>query len=95
MFKGDLRCSLKCSNLDQLDQQSHLLHCEAVKAFLTSGEKSEAQGVEYSHIYGTLEQQSKVVLVLSRLLEIREGLLEQEGLPMGGITGPIPTITVL
>ena len=31
MFKGDLRCSLKCSNLDQLDQQSHLLHCEAVK----------------------------------------------------------------
>ena len=95
MYKGDLRCYIKCSNPEAFDQQSHILHCETIKAHLSTEEQIEAQETEYAHIYGSLEQQKKVAVVLSRLLEIREELLEQESLPMGEITGPISTITVL
>ena len=73
----------KCSNPQAVDKQSHLIYCEAIKPQLSSEEVLEAQGVEYTHIYGTLEQQEKVVLLLSRLVEIREGLLEKESLPVG------------
>ena len=81
MYKEDLRCRLKCSNPQAVDKQSHLIYCEALKPQLSSEEVLDAQGVEYAQIYRTLEQQENVVLLLSRLLEIREGLLES--LPVG------------
>ena len=57
---------------------------------LNAEESIDASKVEYDHIYGSVEEQRGVILILARLLDIREEMLEErEGrLPVGLNTGP-------
>ena len=56
-------------------------------------EKEILSNVSYGFLFGSLEQQRQVAVVLDRLLEIRDELLKNERLPVGLNTGPISTIT--
>ena len=92
MYGQNLSCPLKC---DAVDSQSHLLVCPVLLAELDSSEEETARSVHYNDIYGSLEQQREVVLVLMRLLDIREKLIKKEEdncLPVGG-TGPNSIVT--
>ena len=93
MFKDNVRCQLMCQETNAIDCQSHLLQCQSLLDRLTPEELERTKEVTYRDIYGSLEQQRKVVVVLSRLLEIREEKLEKESLPVGGHTGPADIIS--
>ena len=47
-----------------------------------------AQMIEYSYIFGTLEQQKKAIRIFTRLLDVREGLLQEDtkSTPTNGTT---------
>ena len=69
-YFGDLQCRL-CRK--EQDSQIHLLQCSELKTHI--GGNNE---VEYTHIYGTINQQTSITLLISSLLEERERLLESE-----------------
>ena len=73
---------------EAIASQSHLLRCPKVLEELEPAELETSQVVQYSDIFGSLEQQRKVVLSLMRVMEIRTKLLEKESLPVGDHTGP-------
>ena len=93
IFKGDMRCKLNCKDLEAVDSQNHLLECGELLEKLTPQDLITAEGVEYHDIFGTLELQGKAVLVLARMLELREETLERQRLPVGQNTGPDSAIT--
>ena len=88
IFKGNMKCQLKCKDLEANDCQSHLLKCQTLLEKLSPEEQVDASRLEYDDIFGTLEQQCNIVPVLSRMLEVREELLEIKGLPVDHSTGP-------
>ena len=59
---------------------------------LKSGRHS-TRDLEYNHIFGTLVQQREIAPVLSRMLELREELLEIQRLPVGQNMGPDSVVT--
>jgi len=81
------KCPLQCRDTIQ-DTQRHMLECPALLARLSVAEEKESMSVKYDDIFSGLEDQAKVISILMRLLEIRDGILEQEDLPVGLITGP-------
>ena len=85
MNKGDLLCPMNCFDISPLDTQSHLLNCSTLKDKLSSEESIGAKKVKYNHIYGSVEEQRGVILVLARLLDIRKEMLEEreDHLPVG------------
>ena len=87
-FGSNPRCSMKCNDLEAIDNQNHILQCQVLLEKLSPEEKLSASQVKYNDIFGSLEEQSKVVLVLARMLDIREEILEMQCLPVGIITGP-------
>ena len=48
-------CSLQCDDTSQ-DEQEHLLLCQKILAQLENKDVMAAQMIEYSYIFGTLEQ---------------------------------------
>ena len=80
---------MKCSENPPIETQAHVLDCPALTDKLTYEEKIAATGVEYNHIYGSVKEQRGVILMLARLLDIREEVLEEResSLPVG-TTGP-------
>ena len=84
---------MNCEDPNALDSQPHLLHCKELAKFLDSDEILRTKGVKYEDIFGSLEEQSEVVVVLARLLEVREEQLERRSLPVGNNTGPDSTVT--
>ena len=86
-----MECKLKCQQGE--DIQSHLLDCSVIQGQLGKTEQEKVKSVLYDHIYGTLEQQREVVLVLGRMLEIRDEILLGESLPVGIFTGPKSIVT--
>ena len=88
---GHNLCSMKCSENPPLDTQSHILDCPTLVGKLPQDEKIAALSVEYNHIDGSLEEQRVVILILAKLLDVREELLEdrerESSLPVG-TTGP-------
>ena len=91
LYRGNMECKLKCHQGE--DIQSHLLDCSVIKGQLGETEQEKVKSVLYDHMYGTLEQQREVVLVLGRMLEIRDEILLRESLPVGIITGPKSIVT--
>ena len=87
MFKGDMGCKLNCNIIDALDNQKHLLECPIILSKYASGQATSAK---YDDIFGSLEEQRQVTLVLAKALEERNQLLEVS-LPVGQNTGPDPT----
>ena len=68
-----MESKLKCQQGE--DIQSHILDCSVIQSQLGETEQEKVPSVVYDHIYGTLEQQREVVLVLGRMLEIRDKIL--------------------
>ena len=83
-----MECKLKCEDI-----QSHLLDCSIIQGQLGKTEQEKVKSVPYDRIYGTLEQQREVVLVLGRMLEIRDQILLGESLPVAIFTGPKSIVT--
>ena len=84
IFKGNRACRLKCTDPNAIDSQQHLLMCSVLKENITK----EQNHIKYEDIFGNLEQQREAVLLLAKLLEARQEILEGESLPVGLITGP-------
>ena len=95
IFKGNMRCRLNCEDQEANDCQSHLLDCQTILENLSPEEQNGASRLKYNDIFGTLEQQGTIVPVLSRMLEVREELLETQGLPVDRSTGPDTVIANL
>ena len=72
-----MKCKLKCFP-EAIDSQSHLLRCPKVLEELEPAEMESIKIVKYSDIFGSLEQQRKVILSLMRIMEIRTKLIEKE-----------------
>ena len=72
-YKPNLSCLFTCS---AEDSQPHLLSCKPILDLLTPQELATTYTVKYDDIYGCLERQKVAVTVFSRLLDIRERLLE-------------------
>ena len=87
MYRGELSCPLMCG---ALDEQRHLLHCPVLLAQLSIAEEVQAGLSSYEDIYGSVDVQIAVILILTRLLDVRKGLLEQpdNSLPVDFHTGP-------
>ena len=61
---------------------------------LNSEQETQIKRFKFEDIFEHLEKQKEVVQVMTRLLEIREDLLEEESLPVGQTTGPDSTVTL-
>ena len=70
-YNHSLKCDL-CNN--ETDTQDHLLKCHVLKQHIQWNHEE----VKYKHIYGTLQQQITVTILISALLEVRELLLEEQ-----------------
>merc|ERR1719319_202445 len=81
------QCPLLCRDTAR-DTQRHLLECPVLLAALTTKEEEQRDAVSYEDIFGDVEMQLCITPVLMRLLEIREELIERQGLPVGNIAGP-------
>ena len=88
IFRNDIGCKMKCNQTGAIDNQEHLLSCPILLSNLKSDQISS---VNYDNIFGSLEEQRKVVNVLIQLPEIRNKILEVI-LPVGQINGPDSTI---
>ena len=93
IFRGNMKCRLNCQELEASDCQSHILKCSTLLENLSPEELVSAKDLEYNHIFGTLVQQGEIVPVLSRMLELREELLEIQRLPVGQNIGPDSVVT--
>ena len=87
LYRENLSCPLACGGVDE---QQHLLCCPVLLAQLTIAEEQQLNMVEYDDIYGSVEEQIDVIVILSKQLEVRESLLEQkdQSLPVDNFTGP-------
>jgi hypothetical protein len=86
-FKEDLTCPLKCFN--EIDTQQHLLHCQGLVPSLKESQKDLLKTVQYSDIFGSIDDQAKVVGIFLDLLRTRKRLLtnQQPAYP-GNNSGP-------
>ena len=91
MHREDLSSPLNCG---APDQQSHrmqlmLMLCPVLLARLTIAEEETTNFAKNNDIYGSVEEQLNMVRILSRLLDIREDLLNnKDSLVVNLITGP-------
>ena len=88
IFKGNMKCKVSFKDLEANDCQSHLLTCQTWLENSGPEPHFGASKLEYEDIFGTLEQQGKIVPVVSRMLEVRKELLEKQGLPVDRSPGP-------
>ena len=82
IHRDNLNCQLKCQDKNAQDSQSHLLQCKVLLQKLSLEELTRKNNVKYEDIFDNLEKQREVAVVLTRLLEVREELME-ENLPVG------------
>ena len=82
MHRGNLGCKL-CQEPDMIDSQPHLLSCVKLKEDLNQEELEAVKSVTYNDIFGSLDKQREVSLILTRIMELREDLLEKWSLPVG------------
>ena len=54
-----------------------------LREHLNSGELEAVNSVTYNDIFGSLVKQREVSLILTRIMELREDLLEKWSLPVG------------
>ena len=79
-YKNNLSCALLCGNKTQIDDQQHLLQCVLILVKLSSSDLKTLNNVKITDIYGTVQQQKSVVSIITRLLEIRNNILESQQL---------------
>ena len=83
LHRDNLYCKMKCQEPGIEDNQSHILQCQVLQKYLNSEQAAQTKNVKYNDLFESLEKQREVALVMSRLLQIREDILEKESLPMG------------
>ena len=72
-FHGQYNHNHKCELCQKkTDSQDHLLKCHALKQHI----HWDHEEVKYEHIYGTLQQQIRITILLSSLL-VQDRLLEE------------------
>ena len=74
MHKKDLSCPLLCDPSNPQDEQSHLLCCKKILEQLNADELQAIKISDYSHLYGSLDEQLFVTHIFKRLLQVREQL---------------------
>ena len=87
-YQHNLKCKMICNDSNAIDSQFHLLNCTVLRMLLSEEERKRATSVKYDDIFGSLKEQREAVVILSRLLEVREAQLEEDSLPVGKNTGP-------
>ena len=92
MYFGKTTCQLlDCS---EEDDQRHLMTCQALQAYLSQSEKVKLSQIKYDDIFGPIEKQREAAEILTRLLEIREEILQDDSLPVDSHIGPRITTIV-
>ena len=91
LCRENMRCKLECPDLDAIDCQEHLLSCKSLISRLSIEQQVPLKDIKYSNIFGSTEEQHKIVEIFSCLLEIRGNLLESQ--PVGLCIGPSMTVT--
>ena len=69
-----MTCPLKCQEPQEQDTQEHILNCTKLQTVWSHDDMQ--QKIEYSHIFGSLEQQRHVTVLICKLLEKRSILVE-------------------
>ena len=88
-FKEDLSCPLKC--LNEIDTQQHLLHCQGLVPSLKESQQHLLKTVKYSDIFGSIDEQVKIVGIFQELVNMRKRLLtnrNQQSAYPGSNSGP-------
>ena len=70
-----LQCPLKCLPI-QPDTQEHLLQCTRLQSLWNKNNAEEIP--EYTHLFGSIDQQHRVTLLYQKLIEAREQLITQD-----------------
>ena len=77
--RNNMSFSLQCDDTSQR-------YWPKILAQLENKDVLAAQMIEYSHIFKTLEQQKEAVRIFTRLLDVTEGLLQEDTTPTNGTT---------
>ena len=78
LFREDMTRRLNCSYPQAINNQQHILTCSVILEKMCSDESRQARHMNYDYIFGSLDQQKEAVLILPRLVEVREEILEKE-----------------
>ena len=65
-------CKTLCG--ENIDSQSHALACKSVLRKLTQTEVNLIKQVEYSDLFGSVDQQYQITSIYKRIIEVRKGL---------------------
>ena len=87
-YQQNLKCKMNCNDPNAIDSQCHLLNCTVLSKLLSEEESIRAKGVKYEDIFGSLKEQREAVVILARILKVREDSMEEDSLPVGINTGP-------
>ena len=87
-YNENINCPFKCQN--SYDTQAHVLSCPKLIEHLSQDHKNDLNSVQYSDIFGSLLDQSKVIISFQQLMRVRERLLEESQEPAchGNSSGP-------
>ena len=77
MHKKGLSCPLLCDPSNPQDEQSHLLRCKKILEKLKAAKLLAIKISDYSHLFGSLDEQLSVTNILRRLLQVHEQLLDE------------------
>ena len=88
LYVGNKTCPLLECKSQTEDDQPHLLKCFALKTHLSQPEQVQLSNIFYNDIFGPIEKQREAAQILTRLLGIREELLQEDSLPVDLSTGP-------
>ena len=94
LYVGNKTCPLLECKSQTEDDQPHLLKCFALKIHLSQPEQVQLSNIFYNDIFGPIEKQREAAQILTRLLGIREELLQEGSLPVDPSTGPRITTIV-
>ena len=78
-------CKLLCGK--GIDSQRHALSCPAIIGKLTPSELNSINQLDYSFLFGSLEEQLEITTIYQRIIEIRAAT-NQTGLPGPHNSGP-------
>ena len=88
IHKNYLSCPLFCDPSKPQDDQSHLFLCKKISEHLNTDELQAIITSDYSHIYGSLNEQLSVTNIVRILLQVREQLLDEPSTSAASAVGP-------
>ena len=89
-YGGKVDCQMKCWEQEALppeDSQQHLLVCKVLRNKVTSPDIARGD-ILYKHIFGNISEQKEVTVLLQRLVQAREDILNETPIRTGDILDP-------